>query len=274
MLSYTRLSGNARRFKILMGMSLQEFDLLFAKVKDACPEAEEERLSKRPRRRAIGAGRKFALDLRNRVMLLPFHYRTYATQDVAAEIDDISRFECPGQLVAWTGMCPTLHQSENVEYHGRTSKATNRLVNWIMIQCALTASVYDPKMSIGRTVRHITFSHGLGMWPRLTALVLPSICRAVGALFSSPAAPECAVPAYLSPHVSGVGMESGSTGHRALENPPCMAVRSIWPMALNADSAEARLPAIRVDGKDSHASLLTTHVWNHFLGDSVELARR
>ena len=102
---------------------------------------------------------------------------------LAAEIDDVSRFECPGQLISWTGMCPTLHLSENVEYHGRTSKATNRLVNWIMIQCALTASVYDPKMSTGRTVRHITFPHGLGMWPRLTALVLPSICRAVGAPF-------------------------------------------------------------------------------------------
>ena len=74
MLSYTKLSGNARRFKTLMGMSLQEFDLLFAKVEKAHPEAERERLSKRPRRRAIGAGRRFALDLRNRVLLLLFYY--------------------------------------------------------------------------------------------------------------------------------------------------------------------------------------------------------
>ena len=83
MLSYTKLPRNARRFRTLIGMSLQEFDLLFAKVK-AHPEAE--RLSKRPRRRAIGAGRRFALDLCNRVLLLLFYYRTYATQDVAAEI--------------------------------------------------------------------------------------------------------------------------------------------------------------------------------------------
>ena len=71
MLSYTKLSGNARRFKTLMGMSLQEFDLLFAKVEKAHPEAERERLSERPRRRAIGAGRRFALDLRNRVPAPP-----------------------------------------------------------------------------------------------------------------------------------------------------------------------------------------------------------
>ena len=70
MLSYTKLSGNAGRFKTLMGMSFQEFNLLFAKVEKAHPEAEGERLSKRPRRRAIGAGRGFELYLRNRVLLL------------------------------------------------------------------------------------------------------------------------------------------------------------------------------------------------------------
>ena len=66
---------------------------------------------------------------------------------LAAEIDDISRFEGPGQFISWAGMCPTLHQSGDVEYHGRMSKATNRLVNWIMIQCALVAAVHDPRMS-------------------------------------------------------------------------------------------------------------------------------
>ena len=86
MLSYYKLAGNARRFKALMGMSTGEFDLLFAKVEKAHPEAERKRLSKRRRRRAIGAGRRFALNLRNRVFLLLFYYRTYATQDVAAEV--------------------------------------------------------------------------------------------------------------------------------------------------------------------------------------------
>ncbi len=77
MLSYTRLSGNARRFKALMGMSPQEFDLLLTKMERAHPEAERERLSKRPRRRATGAGRRFALGVRDRTLLLLFYYRTY-----------------------------------------------------------------------------------------------------------------------------------------------------------------------------------------------------
>lgn len=65
---------------------------------------------------------------------------------LAAEIDDISRFKSPDQLIAWAGMCPTLHQSGDVEYHGRPSRATNRTVNWSIMQCALSASVYDPRM--------------------------------------------------------------------------------------------------------------------------------
>ena len=45
-----------------------------------------QRWRRRTRGLAIGAGRRFALDLRNRVLLLLFYYRTYATQDVAAEV--------------------------------------------------------------------------------------------------------------------------------------------------------------------------------------------
>ena len=53
MLSYDKLADNARRFKALMGMSTGEFDLLFAKVEGAHPEAERVRFSKRLRKRAI-----------------------------------------------------------------------------------------------------------------------------------------------------------------------------------------------------------------------------
>ena len=86
MLAFKKLAGNARRFKMLMGMSLQEFEFLLAKIERVYPEEERKRLSKRPRQRGIGAGRRFSLDLRNRVLLLLFYYRTYATQDVAAEV--------------------------------------------------------------------------------------------------------------------------------------------------------------------------------------------
>ena len=47
---------------------------------------ERKRLSKRSRQREIGAGRRFALSLRDRTLLLLFYYRMYATQDVVAEV--------------------------------------------------------------------------------------------------------------------------------------------------------------------------------------------
>ena len=71
---------------MLMGMSLQEFDLLLTKMEKAYPEEERKRLSKRSRQREIGAGRRFVLSVRERILLLLFYYRTYATQDVAAEV--------------------------------------------------------------------------------------------------------------------------------------------------------------------------------------------
>ena len=47
MLRFDKLASNARRFRMLMGMSLQEFDLLLTEVKKMYPEEERKRLSKR-----------------------------------------------------------------------------------------------------------------------------------------------------------------------------------------------------------------------------------
>ena len=63
MLAFKKLAGNARRFKMLMGMSLQEFEFLLAKVERLCHEEERKRPPKRPRQRGIGARRRFSLDL-------------------------------------------------------------------------------------------------------------------------------------------------------------------------------------------------------------------
>ena len=65
---------------------------------------------------------------------------------VTAEIDGIGRFGSPKKLVSWAGMCPTLHQSGDAEYHGRMKKDSNRKVNWVVVQCALSAAMYDPRM--------------------------------------------------------------------------------------------------------------------------------
>ena len=70
----------------------------------------------------------------------------YAAMLLASEIDGIGRFASPKKLVAWAGMCPTVHQSGNTMYHGRMKKDSNRKVNWVLIQAAHVAVLYDGRM--------------------------------------------------------------------------------------------------------------------------------
>ena len=55
------MSKNARAFKMTVGISLQQFDLLMRGVEKAYPQAESERLDRPDRKRQVGAGRRFSL---------------------------------------------------------------------------------------------------------------------------------------------------------------------------------------------------------------------
>ena len=70
----------------------------------------------------------------------------YAAMLLASEIDRVGRFASPKKLVSWAGMCPTVHQSGNTMYHGRMKKDSNRKVNWVLIQAAHVAVLYDGRM--------------------------------------------------------------------------------------------------------------------------------
>ncbi len=73
------------------GMTEAEFDQLCTEVQKKFPDTEKKRLSRPDRVRDIGAGRPFALDLRNRVLLVLFYYRTYVSQDVAGAMFGIGQ---------------------------------------------------------------------------------------------------------------------------------------------------------------------------------------
>lgn len=80
MLTYEKASRSPKVFKAIAGMSPQQFDSLYAEVAKLYGEAEFARLNSRSRKRGVGAGRRFALDLRERLFMLLFYYRTYVTQ--------------------------------------------------------------------------------------------------------------------------------------------------------------------------------------------------
>ena len=72
----------------------------------------------------------------------------FAAMLLVSEIGDISRFKTADRLVSWTGMCPRVYQSGNVTHHGHMKKASNRRVNWIMIQAANVAVRHDDRLKL------------------------------------------------------------------------------------------------------------------------------
>ena len=85
------MSKNARAFKMTVGISLQQFDLLMRGVEKAYPQAESERLDRPDRKRQVGAGRRFSLHLWDRVLLVLMYYRTYLIQDGMTHLFGISQ---------------------------------------------------------------------------------------------------------------------------------------------------------------------------------------
>ena len=80
MLTYEKARRSPKIFKAIAGMSPQQFDSLYAEVAKIYGEAKFARLNSKPRKRGVGAERRFALDLRERLFMLLFYYRTYVTQ--------------------------------------------------------------------------------------------------------------------------------------------------------------------------------------------------
>jgi hypothetical protein len=77
------LSKKPLLFKSFTGISVQQFDDIYKEIESKYEKYEIKRLSykrKYRRKRAIGAGRHFKLDVRNRViMVLVYYYRLYIT---------------------------------------------------------------------------------------------------------------------------------------------------------------------------------------------------
>lgn len=77
MLLYTKLAKQPVMFKHFTGLNIEEFQNLYGKVKKSYNNFEIERLSNRKRKRAVGAGRRFQLDLTNRLLMFLVYYRLY-----------------------------------------------------------------------------------------------------------------------------------------------------------------------------------------------------
>ena len=85
MLSYYRLSRKPVLFKSFTGLSIKQFDGIYKEIESKYTKYEVKRLSSnriyriRERKRDVGAGRHFKLDVKNRFAMVLMYYRLYIT---------------------------------------------------------------------------------------------------------------------------------------------------------------------------------------------------
>lgn len=61
-------------------------------------------------------------------------------------IGRIQDFSEPGKLAAYFGMVPRVQQSNHSEHHGRITRCGNKLARTTLVQCALIALRYNPRL--------------------------------------------------------------------------------------------------------------------------------
>ncbi len=95
MLSYDRLSKKPLLFKSFTGFTVQEFDDIYnKKIAKKYEKHESKRLSckrKEDRKRKIGAGRHFKLNLKDRFVMLLVYYRLYITYTLSGFLFDLDQ---------------------------------------------------------------------------------------------------------------------------------------------------------------------------------------
>jgi hypothetical protein len=89
-LRYRHLSRFPRVFKAMTGLDVPEFDALVRDILPRYTVAEQIRLTRPERKRAIGAGHPFTLDARDQVLLTVVWLRQYPLHEVLAYLFAIS----------------------------------------------------------------------------------------------------------------------------------------------------------------------------------------
>ncbi len=91
MLRYQLLAKSPALLRSFTGLDKAEFDSLYSNVESRHSKFERERLSRDDRERAIGAGRPFALSLRDRLLMLLVYYRLYVSTTLVEFLFEIDQ---------------------------------------------------------------------------------------------------------------------------------------------------------------------------------------
>ena len=88
-MSYRRLCKKPLLFKSFTGLTVPEFDQISSEIGSKYEEYERRRLSKKKRKRDVGAGRPFKLKPRERLLMLLVYYRLYITYTLSGFLFDL-----------------------------------------------------------------------------------------------------------------------------------------------------------------------------------------
>ena len=93
LLSYDRLSQKPMLFKSFTGLTVQQFDNIYDKeiTKRYNKTRDKAFIKKKDRKREIGAGRPFKLDVKDRFLMLLVYYRLYITYTLAGFLFDLDQ---------------------------------------------------------------------------------------------------------------------------------------------------------------------------------------
>jgi len=91
LLNYRRLSEKPSTFRSFTGLEVSEFESLYLELESVYEEYEVKRLSRRGRKRRIGAGRPFKLPLKDRLLMLLMYYRLYITSTLTGFLFDLDQ---------------------------------------------------------------------------------------------------------------------------------------------------------------------------------------
>jgi hypothetical protein len=91
MISYQKLSEKPRVFKSITGLNIDEFEQLFQKFVPVWVEHERERLARPDRKRAIGGGRKYTLELKDQLIMVMCWLRLYLNTEAMGFFFDVDK---------------------------------------------------------------------------------------------------------------------------------------------------------------------------------------
>ena len=90
-MSFRRLCKKPLLFRSLTGLTVPEFEQISTEMDSKYEEYERRRLSRRKRKRDVGAGRPFKLKPRERLLMLLVYYRLYITYALSGFLFDLDQ---------------------------------------------------------------------------------------------------------------------------------------------------------------------------------------